>query len=108
MSEKRFKLIKPFGAKLGLKDIFIKDIQEDYYYYSTEQVVNLLNKFSEENNLLRKNNLYYNNQIMKRNTLINLLLRESYLLQSEAYNSYEDYLEKHFKPMLNSVEIDEI
>lgn len=49
MSEKRFKLIKPLGTRLGLKDIFIKDTQEDYYYNTKEDVVDLLNELSEEN-----------------------------------------------------------
>jgi len=54
MSEKRFKLIKPLGTRLGLKDIFIKDTQEDYYYNTKEEVVDLLNGLSEENEQLRK------------------------------------------------------
>ena len=44
MSEKRFKLIKPLGTRLGLKDIFIKDIVEDKYYNEKEQVADLLNE----------------------------------------------------------------
>ena len=54
MSEKRFKLIKPLGTRLGLKDIFIKDTQEDYYYNTKEDVVDLLNGLSEENEQLRQ------------------------------------------------------
>lgn len=56
MSEKRFKLIKPLGTRLGLKDIFIKDTQEDYYYNTKEAVVDLLNGLSEENEQLQKEN----------------------------------------------------
>ena len=48
MSEKRFKLIKPLGTRLGLKDIFIKDIVEDKYYNEKEQVVDLLNGQQEQ------------------------------------------------------------
>ena len=54
MSEKRFKLIKPLGTRLGLKDIFIKDTQEDYYYNTKEDVVDLLNGLYEENEHLRQ------------------------------------------------------
>lgn len=54
MSDKRFKLIKPLGTRLGLKDIFIKDNQEDYYYNTKEDVVDLLNRLSEENEHLRQ------------------------------------------------------
>ena len=56
MSEKRFKLIKPLGTRLGLKDIFIKDTKEDYYYSAKEDVVDLLNELSEEIERLKKNN----------------------------------------------------
>ena len=48
MSDKRFKLIKPLGTRLGLKDIFIKDTQEDYYYNTKEAVVDLLNEQQAE------------------------------------------------------------
>lgn len=54
MSEKRFKLIKSLGTRLGLKGIFIKDTQEDYYYNTKEDVVDLLNGLSEENEHLRQ------------------------------------------------------
>ena len=54
MSEKRFKLIKPLGTRLGLKDIFIKDTKEDYYYSAKEDVVDLLNELSEEIERLNK------------------------------------------------------
>ncbi len=54
MNEKRFKLIKPLGTRLGLTDISIKDTQEDYYYNTKEMVVDLLNRLSEENEQLSK------------------------------------------------------
>ena len=54
MSEKRFKLIKPLGTRLGLKDIFIKDTKEDYYYNTKEDVVDLLNEQQAEIERLKK------------------------------------------------------
>ena len=56
MSEKRFKLIKPLGTRLGLTDISIKDTQKDYYYTTKEMVVDLLNRLSEENEQLAEEN----------------------------------------------------
>ena len=56
MSEKRFKLIKPLGTRLGLKDIFIKDTVNDYYYNEKEQVVDLLNEQQALISALKKEN----------------------------------------------------
>ena len=58
---KQFKLIKPLGAGLGLKDIFIKDTVNDWYYYKTDQVVDKLNEQQEEIDKLKKENFGFSN-----------------------------------------------
>ena len=55
MSEKRFKFVKPLGfTNLLKKDVFIKDMENDYYIRFVEEVVDLLNELNEENEQLRQ------------------------------------------------------
>lgn len=84
-------------------DEHIADIE---YESSEKAIVGLLNRFDRTVKELREEVLWDGNQIMKRDNLIRDLCMANYLLQSECFESYEDYLEKDFKQRLQNNEIE--
>lgn len=84
MSEKRFKFVKTLGfTNLLKKDVFIKDMENDYYIRFVEEVVDLLNELADENEQLKE-----------------------YINAMRLYDNYLDYIELMNNPIELKVRIE--
>ena len=81
------------------------DTKTDKHYYVTDEHIGC-NELFDEIERLEKENSWNSEQIMKRDNLINDLLKENYMLQCEMFEDFEEYLEKDFKKRKEAFEVD--